>query len=163
MTNIYCIETKKMTIIPVKTKKEGQSMGNGFCVAAKPEDLEKDRNLTLSSMAELYNSFEHTENIKKFSDKKSAARRLWAAIEKSYEGHKKEVSPKRGKRDIPLKINTHLEMPFRKGSKSGDAWELIKSNPGKTFNEYVALGARANTIAGAIRNEWLVQAPVEGN
>lgn len=45
--------------------------------------------------------------------------------------------------------------PFRKGTQSGDTWELMKANPGLTFGEYVQRGGRANTISGAIRNGWV--------
>ncbi len=74
---------------------------------------------------------------------------------------KNERSQTVGKRDIPLIISTKLETPFRIGSKSGDTWELIKANPNKSFNEYVGMGGRANTISGALRNEWLTKVEIE--
>lgn len=45
--------------------------------------------------------------------------------------------------------------PYREGTKSGDTWKLIKDQPGKTFDEYVKLGGRANTISDAIRKGWV--------
>jgi len=43
------------------------------------------------------------------------------------------------------------ENPYRSG-KSKDTFEMVMKKPGKTFHEYVALGGRANTLAGAIRD-----------
>lgn len=45
--------------------------------------------------------------------------------------------------------------PYREGTQSGDTWKLMKDQPGKTFDEYVKLGGRANTISDAIRKEWV--------
>lgn len=172
---IYCIDNKNLGILPVNTMKEARSMGNGFCVAKTARDIEKDTNLTMASMVKLYNSFNYTTNVKKFSDRKAASRRLFDAIEQGYSQTeaakaKAEKRPKtsrprdegNGPRDIPLKINTNNEMPFRENSQSGKTWATIKEHPGKTFNEYLGLGGRANTISFAIRQGWLKKAPRAG-
>lgn len=46
---------------------------------------------------------------------------------------------------------TVKDNPYREGSKSHHAFEMILKSPGKTFQHYVDAGARINTINHAIR------------
>jgi hypothetical protein len=50
-------------------------------------------------------------------------------------------------RDIP--------MPYRKATQSGATWELLRKNPGLSFKELSAMGARENTLADAIKHGYI--------
>lgn len=48
-----------------------------------------------------------------------------------------------------------VESPYRDNTASAHAWALLVYNPGKSFKELVAMGARANTLADAIRRGFV--------
>ena len=51
-----------------------------------------------------------------------------------------------------LALNPSTANPYRIGSKSFTTFELILANPGSTYGELVAKGARANTVNGLLRD-----------
>lgn len=59
-----------------------------------------------------------------------------------------------GRRDQYLTIVPGPD-PYRAGTLSAKTWDMMKANPGKTFREYLAMGARANTILDALRREMV--------
>lgn len=117
------------------------------------------------------------QTFTRFSDRGSAARRTWKAMTdwaatQNVEPGNDEPEPQKGKepkapkepkankgrkskvRDIPLEA-TRTTNPYRIGSKSHRTFDLILANPRKTFRELVALGGRANTIVGCIKDEYV--------
>lgn len=92
-----------------------------------------------------------------------------APAEKAKKGAKKEVNTQPVRKKVRIKGNgggrvgvrnkklfpTQTENPFRSG-KSLATYAAIMKSPGKTFRQYVDNdGLRTNTIALAIRNNWL--------
>lgn len=67
----------------------------------------------------------------------------------------KSSAGRKGKRDLPLTV-AKKDNPYRPGTQSFTTYKMILDKPGLTFNEYVNAGGRSNTIADAIRNQYLV-------
>lgn len=69
---------------------------------------------------------------------------------------KKDRKPRGGSyRDLTLEMVPGRD-PYREGTLSAKTWAMIKANPGKTFREYLAMGARANTVLDSIRRKMII-------
>lgn len=65
-----------------------------------------------------------------------------------------EAKASSGRRDKFLLVVPGKD-PYRAGTLSAKTWDMMKANPGKTFREYLAMGARANSILDALRRDMV--------
>lgn len=166
------------------TKKEAQAKGNSGHIVGALEDLNDNFALTTSMMRDVYNVLNPDKQVSRFSDRESACRRLWASLqasagetpEKAAAGPKavagkakakpkatkapkeKKASggPRKGsRREVSVSIPKGTENPYRVATASHKAFEIAEANPGLTFNQLVAKGGRANTLAEMMREGLL--------
>lgn len=176
MTAIW-INEKSGVVRVASDAKAALKFGNGGFAFTTPEELAADGRIQTKMLVDIFNNYASDgKAVTKFSDRKTAARRVFQAVvsnepvtedsstpepnplptpapapatPKATNG-KRGAKGKREKRIFPIDGKD----PFKSGA-SAVTWKMIKDEPGLTFNQYIAKGGRANTIAGAIRNKWV--------
>ena len=117
------------------------------------------------------------KHVNRFSDRKAGAKRVWTMLMAEYEDAgieaptvepvvepkgkgKQPKAPKAPKerapspRDRPMWAKD-IPMPYRDNTKSGSTWRLLQANPGVSFHKLAELGGRENTIADAIKHNYI--------
>ena len=171
--SVLKVDFENAKVTEFESVKQATNAGNTGTVIKSEQDI-IEGHATTKQLVALYNKFS-TKPVKKFTDRKTAAKRLWAILaDEATDFHApnepgpvvtpmakpKSVAAKstrgrtgnRGKYIYPIDGPN----PFRKGGKSYETYEVITKTPGKTFGQYVAEGGRANAISGALRNGWLI-------
>jgi hypothetical protein len=182
MTNAIWIDEKTGTVRVAADRKTAEhQFGNGGRVFETSDELATDGTIQSKVLVEIYNRYVAEDKaITKFADRKTAADRTFKAImthepvtaskedNNSADGATAQPAAPSvpattavGKKPRGAKGNRAKKIfpidgkdPFKSGA-SAATWKMIKEHPGKTFAEYVAMGGRANTIAGAIRGQWV--------
>lgn len=174
MTAIW-INEKTGNVKRAADRKTAEQFGNAGATFESAEQLAGDGRISTKMLVDIYNELVgEGKTITKFSDRKTAASRVFALLvdkvaevapepvvtpeaptapvagKKAKGAGKPGAKGNRSKRIFPIDGKD----PFKSGA-SAKTWELIKKDPGKTFADYVAMGGRVNTISYAIRNGWV--------
>lgn len=155
------IDFKKLKVTTYANLLEGQNMGNAQQLFKSHEELAKAKGVTGSQLCEVFNAFTG-QKVAKFSSKKEGARRLWeVAIGRKTTIPKPKPKPvnssgfgRTGNRGMVMHPTTETN-PYRAGSKSHAAFQMVLDQPGKVFGQYIEDGARVNTLNGAIRDKHI--------
>jgi hypothetical protein len=164
------VTKNKVTVTGYADADEAMKNGNSP-VFTSAEDLEGG--MSLAHINQAIHQLSGKPDTKPFEDPTKAAKALWpllkkksaagAAVKPETKDTKKPATKKpttkkptgaaasggnRGKIMTP----TVKENPYRAGSKSFHAFQMVMDDPGKTFQHYVDKGARVNTLSDAIRN-----------
>lgn len=182
MTAIWINEKTGAVRVGQDRKTAEHNFGNAGKVYETSDQLAADGTIPTGMLVTIYNEYAgEGKTIKKFSDRKTAADRTFKTIvihepetaskedirdpdgaipstdippvpatTAATKSDKRGAKGKRNKRIFPIDGKD----PFKSGA-SAVTWQMIKKQPGKTFADYIAMGGRANTIAGAIRNGWV--------
>lgn len=80
MATAYRIDTETNSVRVFSSKTNAERLGNSCPIVTSYESLLENKNLSLANMRDLFNSLTN-ENVKRFSDRPAAARRLFSALE----------------------------------------------------------------------------------
>lgn len=161
MPRVLAIDLKNLKVQTYETKRDAENTGNGKQIFATEKDLAAAQGISGRDMVNLWNKFSGQE-VKKFASKAEGARRIWSLAMGKLSAPKK-VKPKAatasgkgrtGNRGMCLKPRVE-ENPYRPGSKSHTAFQMVLDKPGLVFAVYVDCGARVNTLNGAIRDGYV--------
>lgn len=174
---IHFAKDNTVSVANFATKREAQANGNDGYIITAEKDLLDNLGMTIGMMRDVYNSLSE-EKVTRFSDRESAARRLFKALglenaepqvsekmakEPKASKAKGETQPKAKKPATERKAQPQLTLKatakntYRVGTQSFETFELVKANPNKSLNELVKLGGRANTIREMIREELFLK------
>lgn len=173
MTNAIWIDEKTDAVRVASDARRAASFGNAGQVFTTSEQL-KTSMIPTRVLVDIYNKYAGDKPVKKFTDRQTAADRVWKAITSNelVEDLPDEPEAKaaaipatpsaranqkaRGARGNRAKHVFPIEgkVPFTSGQ-SAATWKMIMAQPGLKFSDYVEMGARVNTINFAIRNGWL--------
>lgn len=183
MSNLIARVTRDLKVTYHSTVRDAQKKGNDGWLIDSAEALELRCDLSAIDMAKLYNKLVPEKEVKKFSDRPTACKRLWVVLKEKGEEAianeptvvepvvkpaaapkaQKEPKPKKAKAESTRKSNMDAKLfpadgdknPYRANTQSFTTFEMIKKHPGKTFREYAKQGARLNTVRAAIRDKHL--------
>ena len=179
----YAFDFTKNTIKIFPTRKDAASAGNGLMLASNAEELSGARTSN-SDMVNLYNHFTPNAQIKKFSDRATAAKRLIALADahgkviqcepseeaapapasaaapkkEKAQAKKTEGEVKRGRVSEFAGKTIHSkvdENPRREGTQGFASFKIVLATPGLTYEDYLAAGGRRQDLAWDLAHDWV--------
>lgn len=145
--------------------------GNGLTIFSDEEDLLNNNRLTLSQMVTFYNHHNNAQPVKKFTDRATASRRIFAlaqakaelinppkeipvmtTVAETVKTLKKEKVAKETRKSEYAGVKIFpaegiKENPRREGGFGYKAMAFILANPGVSYEEFVAAGGRRQDLA----------------
>lgn len=183
MATAYRIDTETNSVRVFPNKANAERLGNSCPIITSYESLLENKNLSLANMRDLFNALTN-ENVKRFSDRPAAARRLFSALEALEPEASEEKQPENPATTKPKKEKKSREdgaketrgrkkgsgtfagktligkkevNPRRPGSHGFKSYEIIReAGPkGIAYEDFIAKGGRGNDLRWDIDHKWV--------
>jgi|SRR5687768_6660029 len=176
----YRLDTENVTVIAYRSRKEAGCMGNNLPIVDSEEAI-LNASIPTNDIRAIFNKLTN-ENVKKFSTRGAAARRLWEALRaiqpaeapEPQEAKKNERAPKEPGKTAPQEepgtrgrkpgsgkfagkviVPRKETNPRRAGTFGFKSFEIIKGRiEGVPFEEYIKSGGRPKDLQWDIDHKW---------